>query len=304
MYHNIIIPYFEEYLKTLNNNQTSDIIKYSLEGGKCIRGFIVKHIIETYTTENVFIWEPIVCIELIHCASLIIDDLPCMDNDKYRRGKLSTFSKYGERSSILTSLFIMAESFKILFNGFSKIQQQFEKYNLDYDQTYFDPKKQLNLVQNLINDWCELIGKNLIVGQMLDLKEDISKILDISFEDINDNKAIIIFKTSSLFMLSFVIGAIFSGKNDLNIEEFKEMGYHFGIMFQLMDDYKDIKKDEGKTNFILDNGFDKAKISFYNSKNKLIELLQKNKLYTNDFKILINKLIINFDNNNDIQINI
>jgi len=92
MYSNEIKLYINEYLKKLNDSKLKSIIKYSIEDGKCIRGFIVKHILEILSEQ--ILWEPIVAIELIHASSLIIDDLPCMDNDIERRGKPSTHVKF------------------------------------------------------------------------------------------------------------------------------------------------------------------------------------------------------------------
>ena len=68
MYEEIINPYLEHYYKTLGNSRIKDIIKYSVSGGKCVRSFIVKHIIETFTNNKVNFWEPIVSIELLHTA--------------------------------------------------------------------------------------------------------------------------------------------------------------------------------------------------------------------------------------------
>ncbi len=96
MYQNVIYPYLEHYLTQVDNTKLRSIIQYALRGGKCVRGFIVKHIIETLGATNTSNpWEPIVCIELIHAASLIIDDLPCMDDDILRRGKLTAHKKFG-----------------------------------------------------------------------------------------------------------------------------------------------------------------------------------------------------------------
>ena len=118
MYNEYIKNDFQEYLDNNNNSKVAEILKYSLEGGKCIRGFLVKHIMNTLSENKINFWEPIVSIELLHNSSLIIDDLPCMDNDNYRRGKLSTFVKFGERHAILFSMYLVSESFKLLFSAF------------------------------------------------------------------------------------------------------------------------------------------------------------------------------------------
>ena len=117
-----ISPYLEQYFATLDNNKTKSIIEYSVKGGKCIRGFIVKHILDCFMGDKPYPWEPVVTAELIHSASLIIDDLPCMDNDHERRGKPSTFVKFGKHEAILFSFYIVSESLRLLGQGFKKIK--------------------------------------------------------------------------------------------------------------------------------------------------------------------------------------
>ena len=202
MYQKLLINDFEQYYNQLNECKIKKILKYSLEDGKCIRGFIVKHLIKTLSNNTINIWQPIVSIELIHSISLIIDDLPCMDNDKIRRNKPSTFVKFGERQAILIALYGISEAFKILFDGILILKENTKTLNEDY----------IKLLHKIISEWSDLIGKNLIIGQMLDLKENIEEL--VNFKIVNfDNKKIIIYKTCSLFIFSFLLGAVFSGKN-------------------------------------------------------------------------------------------
>ena len=274
----------EEYYKTLGNSKIRNIIKYSTEGGKCIRGFIVKHIIDTLSPHDIHYWEPIVCVELLHSSSLIIDDLPCMDNDTIRRGKPSTFVAFGERQAIVSSLYLVTESLKILFNSLNKF-----RIVLQTADPTFKLENQINLVNKLINEWSVLLGKNLIIGQMLDLKEDVEKLFNIKIPD--SDKIIMIYKTCSIFMFCFVIGAIFCGKiNYETIDEYKQMGLHFGIMFQIMDDFKDINEDIHNYNYVLEKGKDKAIQSYVDSRHKLLSLLKKHKLNTTKFEALITKM--------------
>ena len=163
------------YYETINNSKLKTILMYALEDGKCIRGFIVKHLIETLTQQPTLLWQPIVAIELIHGVSLVIDDLPCMDNDLIRRNKPSTFARYGERYAILTSLYGMSSAFNIMIEGLKSI-------NLT-DNSYID------IIHIIIKDWHELIGKNLVIGQMLDLKENIMELINIDVP-INSNNII------------------------------------------------------------------------------------------------------------------
>jgi geranylgeranyl diphosphate synthase, type II len=273
MYFNFVKNNFENYYDTLKDSKIKEIIKYSLEDGKCIRSFLIKHIMNELSNNKIDIWEPIIAIELIHGASLIIDDLPCMDNDEYRRNKLSTFKKFGERESILVSFYAISQAFLLVFNGLEKLT------NVELKNNFTDSDK-LSLLRKIINEWSELIGKNLIVGQMLDLKENIEELVNFKVtNNVQVVKNIMIYKTCSLFIFTFLLGGIFSGK-EINLDDFKEMGYHFGIMFQIMDDYKDMKEDDEYANYILTNGILKAKEEYLNSKGKLLELLEKNNLAT------------------------
>ena len=65
MYFKYIENDFNKYYNTIKNSKLKDIIKYSLEDGKCVRSFIIKHLIETLSNKSIDIWEPIVSIELI-----------------------------------------------------------------------------------------------------------------------------------------------------------------------------------------------------------------------------------------------
>ena len=271
-----IIPYLDKYLDTLENKKIKSIIEYSLMGGKCIRGFIVKHIIECSTKNNLIPWEPIVAVELIHAASLVIDDLPCMDNDSERRGKPSTFVKFGKHEAILASFYIISESLRLLSSCFQKKKEPESIYKFTV----------------LINKWCELLGKNLAVGQLMDLHCDVSEYfsIDNTFEF---NEALIKFKTSSLFSFTFILAAIFSSPN-ADINEFSNMGESLGMMYQLVDDYKDRNTDNTSNNYILSHGVQKSVSRYFQARSNLIVLLQKNNLFTTQFKQLIELLDHNF----------
>ena len=273
MFNKEIEPFIERYLKTLDKSKISNIIRYAATGGKCIRGFIVKHIIEEIGCCNtVDIWAPITAIELIHAASLVVDDLPCMDNDLERRGKSAVFVQFGKQEAILSSLFIVSESMRIVFNTLEQ-----------YDTT--------SKTGILIREWCHLLGQNLVIGQFMDLKGNIEELFNINKSQ-NRNDNLIKFKTGALFSFAFLLGALFTKNN--NTDEFKEMGLHFGYMYQIMDDYKDKDTDEKSANYILSLGEKKAVKKYLDSKFKLIMLLQKNKIYTTKFQKLIQTIDSNF----------
>ena len=265
MFSKEIIPYLEKYFNTLDNKKVRTIVEYSVRGGKCIRGFIIKHIIESLSKAGYpLMWEPIVAIELIHAASLVIDDLPCMDNDKKRRGKPSTFVTFGKHEAILFSFYIISESMKLLSHALHSRRSHFH---------------------TIIVEWCELLGKNLILGQLMDLKCDVTEYFNIdNNKDVNES--IIKYKTCSLFAFTFMLGALFA-EQEVELDEFKKMGHSFGMMFQLVDDYKDAHEDEEYRNYILKHGNKKSLLKYMQERTQLIHLLTKNNIYTADFKKMI-----------------
>jgi len=143
-----------------------------------------------------------------------------------------------------------------------------------------------------MNEWCELLGKNLVIGQFLDLKGDAESYFNVKISK-NDsiNDYIIKYKTCSLFSFSFLMGAFFSNKtDDETIEDFKEMGLHFGTMFQLMDDYRDKDTDVPYANYVLTKGLAKSVEKYKESRDIFITLLQKHNLFTNKFETLIKNI--------------
>ena len=279
MYFDYIQNELNKYLNSIKSSKLKKMFEYSLIDGKCIRGFIVKHVMNTLSKNKINIWEPIVSIELIHSISLIIDDLPCMDNDKMRRNKPSFFVKFGERESLLLSFYGINQSLKLLMNGINN--NIFDKNKYEY-------------ILKIINEWDENIGNKLILGQMLDLKEDISQLLNITIPSNEDT--LMTYKTSSLFSFAFILGSIFSNEK-LNTNDFINMGYYFGILYQLMDDAKDVKTDLIDSNYLLKFGIIKANNLFYKNKNNLLNLLKKYELDTIEMINLITIIEENFKEN-------
>ena len=285
MYYEYVKNDIYKYINKYNNTTIGKVITHSLIGGKCIRAYIVKHIMNTLSDNKINIWEPIASVEVLHSASLIIDDLPCMDNSLIRRKKKSTFVEFGERQAILTALFMCSDSLKILMDAFKNIEESFEKHQMD-------------LIYKLITEWNELIGNNLVVGQMLDLQEDVKKLLNLNLRIDNDKLIIMIYKTSSIFILSFILGAIYSRKKNLDYDKFKVMGLNFGILFQIMDDFCDLEEDEKNknTNFILSNGITPSLKLYINKKRELLILLKETNLFTKEMiqliKVLDEKIIL------------
>ena len=152
---------------------------------------------------------------------------------------------------------------------------------LDYlINQYISPQ----LLNRMITEWCELLGKNLVIGQLMDINSDATDYFNIKKTNFSDD--IIKYKTCSLFSFTFILGGIFSRK-DIDIAPFKKMGYHFGMIFQLVDDYKDKEDDQISGNYILKNGQKKSLQNYKNERFHLIQLLEKNELLTPEFVTII-----------------
>ncbi|AWB10218.1 geranylgeranyl diphosphate synthase, type II [Thermodesulfobium acidiphilum] len=157
--------------------------------------------------------ESILAIELMHCASLIHDDLPAIDNDDFRRGKLTLHKKYGEGLALLTGDALQIMPFNILSN----IENS-------------------DLAIKLIRILSDKAGvKGMIGGQIL----DISNIEN--FEQIYNIMAL---KTGALFEASFMMGGVIGQLEDKQIINLEEIGKNIGLLFQIFDDEKD--KDSGE----------------------------------------------------------
>jgi len=274
MYKDEIAPYLAAYFASLDESKLSRVLRYAVEGGKGIRGFIVKHILETLGGPEAVRWEPIAAVELVHSASLTLDDLPSMDNDSVRRGKPSTFKAFGENEAILSTWYVGSEAIRVLFHALC---------TLPYDKE--DPYSH---IRRAIDWWCELIGRRIVVGQLLDLKDEAAEYFggDVVPTGGELCERIIEYKTCSLFSFAFILGAVFSGKGDY-LDDFKMLGQYFGMMYQLMDDELDRDQDSQRVNYILNQGRDKACSKYMAARMAFIRLLKKHGLLTERFITLV-----------------
>ncbi len=152
-------------------------------------------------------------VELIHSASLIVDDLPCMDDDDARRGRPSVHKAFGEATAILAAFGLVALAARSLTDG------GFKRREMDA----------------LVQFQRRLLGmldcSTLIAGQALDLGLR-------GAEDIDPAMATAL-KTAPLFELALHAGMVAAGCREDEAEELARFGFDFGLAFQLADDYLD-----------------------------------------------------------------
>ena len=205
------------FLKKQKNSLLVTPMKYGvISGGKKIRSTIIFDAGKLFNLNPKKLMHICAAVECIHSYSLIHDDLPCMDNDSMRRGKLSTHKKFGEATAVLAGNSLLTLAFEIISD---------KKNNLP-----------LNQKDELIRLLANFSGHSGIAGgQELDLKYENKKK---NFNQIIDMQRK---KTGKLFNFCFQAVAIVANKNTSNKNSLGKIGEEIGLLFQLADDFLDIK---------------------------------------------------------------
>ncbi|HOA41110.1 MAG: polyprenyl synthetase family protein [Halanaerobiales bacterium] len=197
-----------------------DSIKYSLfSGGKRLRPVLSRAVAEMLDGDVASARMAGAAIEMIHTYSLIHDDLPSMDNDNYRRGKLTNHRVYGSAVAILAGDGLLTYAFNVL------------------SRLPLAPEKTLKIIE-LISVSAGVQG--MVGGQVLDLEAENKEI------GLEEMKKIHRAKTGALFRAAILSGAYCSeiGREDLlALDRFAEK---LGLTFQIVDDILDVVGDEEK----------------------------------------------------------
>jgi farnesyl diphosphate synthase len=261
---NIIDNFFIKYLKNQNQSPLTYPMKYGvISGGKKIRSTVIFDAGKIFNISKKKLINICAAVECIHSYSLIHDDLPCMDNDIIRRGKPSTHIKYGEASAVLAGSSLLTLAFEIIAD---------KKYILN-------SKFKNEIIKFLAN--CS--GHTGIAGgQELDLKfenknKKLNKIIDMQKK-----------KTGKLFNFCLYAVAVIAKKNEKEKKLLSNLGEEIGLLFQLADDFLDIKSSKklsgksvkkdnkkGKATLINSIGEKKAYLYALNLKKKILLKLKK-----------------------------
>lgn len=195
---------------------------------------------------------PTACaIEMLHAQSLIHDDLPCMDNDDFRRGKPSNHKVFGEATAVLAGDALLSFAPQLII----------EKSDLPAET-----------VLKVLHEFVSSAGAyQLIAGQVADIESEQGK-GKLNNSDAETLKFIHTNKTAVLFKLALKCGTIIAGGNEEQLKEMEDFGQKFGLAFQIYDDIMDeiatfeelgktIGKDKeaGKLTYVTLYGLDNAK---------------------------------------------
>lgn len=231
--------FFENECKNLENFVTEPVIYSVLNGGKRIRGILTLEVAKMLGGDEEKALEFATAIEFIQAYSLVHDDLPCMDDDDYRRGKLSCHKKFGEAKGVLCGDSLLNLAYEVMLKAILAGGSGEKKAAYEIARR------------------AGIFG--MIKGQLIDI--DLMSKKNISLDDV---EKLIEHKTTALISAAALAGAHIANAGDKDIENIKNYAYHLGTAFQIRDDFEDeqedkAREDEQKTpNFINILGKEKA----------------------------------------------
>lgn len=207
-----------------------EAMNYSiLAGGKRIRPILL---LETYRMmdgdrqlEEAIVWPFLTALEFIHTYSLVHDDLPAMDNDRYRRGKLTTHAQYGHAMGILAGDALLNYSFELCSKAFASIDN-------------LPAEKQMALYSNVakalkyLSEYSGVYG--MLGGQVVDVEQS-GKSMDLSMLNFVYN-----LKTGALLKAAMTIGGALAGAKEKELDCLMQTATDVGMAFQIQDDILDV----------------------------------------------------------------
>ena len=240
-----------------------EAMNYSMKaGGKRLRPLLMREVYRLFGGRGQEIEPLMAAIEMIHTSSLIHDDLPCMDNDEYRRGKKTTWVVYGYDMAVLAGDALLI-------------------YAIETASKAFDMTEDAAKVGRCIRILSEKTGiYGMIGGQTVDV--------ELTGKKIPKEKLDFIYrlKTGALLEASMVIGAVMGGASKEECETVERMASAIGLAFQIQDDILDVTSSQEvlgkpvlsdeknhKTTYVSLEGIEKAKEDVEKLSETAIEIL-------------------------------
>ena len=197
-----------------------EAMNYSVTaGGKRLRPLLMQETFRMFggTTDAVELF--MAAIEMIHTYSLVHDDLPAMDNDEYRRGKLTTHAKYGHAMGILAGDGLLNWAFETVSAAF------------DCEESAAGLKRVAKALR-ILGEKAGVYG--MIGGQVVDVES--------TGQAVDEEKLLFIYelKTGALLEASMMIGAVLAGASEEETETVEQIASDVGKAFQIQDDILDV----------------------------------------------------------------
>ncbi|MCH9621120.1 MAG: Farnesyl diphosphate synthase [Chlamydiia bacterium] len=261
----------QDYVEGLKNTPLSAPISYSLlSSGKRLRP-ILTMITSKAVGKGFDVTNAALSIELFHTASLIADDLPCMDDDDLRRNKPSLHKKYSESIALLTSYTLMTE-------GFLQIEKSGDAFCLQSGSKSNSAER----VKEALRETTKLSGPNgAILGQYFDLEQ-------IKAQTEEDFDRLYYLKTGTLFQGAFVLGYIFGGGDLEKVSLIKKLAKPLGMAFQIRDDFEDL--DQESLNYVKTFGKEASLEKCQKEIENFLKALDLLELEKKDFEMIISYL--------------
>lgn len=243
---------------------------------------------------------PTACaIEMLHAQTLIHDDLPCMDDDMYRRGKLTNHMVFGEANAVLAGDALLTFAPQIILKNSKNLGAE-------------------KLVK-IMEEYCQAAGTyGVIAGQVVDIESEklipeyspLEGELKFLISEGDEQLPEILnyihtHKTADLFKLALRTGAIIADATEKQLEEMTEFGQTMGVAFQIADDILDVTstfekmgktlgkdKEAGKLTYVSLYGLEKSKKDLNELIDKCFDILQQNNLQSEIFEQILNKIRI------------
>ena len=209
------LPAEEGFAKTM-----AQAMNYSiLAGGKRLRPMLILETLRLFGGEEKLAYPFMAAMEMIHTHSLVHDDLPALDNDDYRRGRLTTHKVYGEAMGVLSGVALLNYAYEVMLTAFD---------------TADTPDCQAHVIQALkvMSHKTGLYG--MLGGQSVDVENDGKPMSREMIDYIYENK------TSALIEASMMTGAILGGATEEEIAIVEKAAKNIGLAFQIQDDILDV----------------------------------------------------------------
>lgn len=272
----------------IDSEELLERVLYCLEKGKRLRPVMAIDICNELAGNRENALKFATAIELIHNSSLIIDDMPCMDNDDYRRGKLSFHKKYSVTQGQITAKYLVNLAFRL-------VNENFQNHDNEIMDIVF---------QNI----CKNIGiLGAAGGQLMDIVS--TNCFGNKKELLNNSKKkdiirdLFMKKTCSFFEIAFLGGYLTGNGNIENLELVKKAAFNFGIAFQIYDDFDDIEQDLlrrnsnlNDPNYINNFGVEEAFKDFIAALDNFRTIMQSLSLYSSVMEKLHDFLLAKVNN--------
>ena len=202
-------------------SKVDDAMVYSLlAGGKRLRPILLMATADAVGGKG-YNYLPVACgLEMIHTYSLIHDDLPCMDNDDYRRGRLTNHKVYGEATALLAGDGLLTMAFEVML-----------------EQKNVDPA----VLVDVVRETAMCAGNfGMVGGQGLDMEAETKQLTEKELKTLHEGK------TGALFIAAIRGGARLAGATEKQLLALTQFAQFLGLAFQITDDILDVTGTEAE----------------------------------------------------------